>query len=468
MRTLRFRLTLWNALVVLLVVGGTLLGVHEGLRLIMIHEVDKLLEQDLLEIKLALEQSHPNLSASEEEIERMALSHTQRGLFVQLFRSGGPPLWSSTNTPVSVAQTGLQKLGRPFFVGELRVLQRNVVLPDKQALTVRVGSSWDFGATDFQTLTWLMLGMLVLVLFIAPLGGYLLASWTTGALARIIDTTARLKPSKLDERLEIRGSGDELDQLSITINAFLDRLAGYLDINRRFTADAAHELRSPLAAMQSALEVALNAERSSEEYKELIVELLEECERLRRLANQLLLLAESDVHRLLPVAEPVPLDQVVRRAVDMFQGVAESAGVELAANIAAPMIIHGDRGRLRQVVDNLIDNAIKFTPAGGNVQVDLVRDRAADQAVLTIRDTGVGIDPKDLKRIFERFWQADRARTARGAGLGLSICQAIVASHGGTIDASSEVGCGTTLEVRLPAAAAGQVPTRRVSEGSSA
>src|SRR5258707_470872 len=161
--------------------------------------------------------------------------------------------------------------------------------------------------------------------------------------------------------MPLRGTRDELDRLSATINGFLDRIGTYLEQNREFTANAAHELRSPLAAIQNSLEVALNTDRPTDEYKELLGELLDECGGLRVLVNQLLLLAESDAGRLQVATEPVELDGIVRKAYDMFLGVAEAANVNLRIATLDRARVSGDAGRLRQVVNNLIDNAIKFT-----------------------------------------------------------------------------------------------------------
>lgn len=460
LRTLRCRLTLWNTAVVLLMVIVTLVSVHEGLRLMMVHEADELLREDLLEIELAFQQSHARWSRVHEEIDHMAKGHARRGLFVQIFDANGSLLWSSSNLPVSARDVPLEQFDKPFFEGDHRLLQQRLHFEGMPSRIVRVGSAWDLGATDFQKLTWLMLGIGVVAVLIAPLGGYLLARGATRPIARIIDTTTRLEPARLEERLEVGGSGDELDRLSLTINAFLDRLADYLERNRRFTADAAHELRSPLAAMQSSMEVALQTDRGAEEYKDLMADMLEECARLRRLTNQLLVLAESDAGRLLPVAVPVALDQVVCKAVEMFQGVAETEHVELTACIEEPLHVLGDCNRLRQVVNNLIDNAIKFTPAGGQVRVDLARHD--DAAVLAVRDTGRGMSTEQLAQIFERFWQADRARQ-RGTGLGLSICRAVVNAHGGTIRVASTPGEGACFEVNLPA----HVSDSRPAEGAA-
>jgi heavy metal sensor kinase len=293
------------------------------------------------------------------------------------------------------------------------------------------------------------------ILLIAPPVGYWLAGRAIRPLQNIISTTERLRPGALAERLPLRDTGDELDQLSITINGFLDRLADHLKRQRDFVANAAHELRSPLAAVRTSVEVTLQRDRSSSEYQDLLADVAEEATSLSRLVNQLLLLAEGDAERLKPGGGMVPLADIAARAADMFQGVADQRGVELAVTRADAVVVRGDAGHVRQVIHNLVDNALKFTPPGGRVEVD-VGPGAPGRAAMRVRDTGVGIAAADLPHVFDRFFKGDRARPrdgeARGTGLGLSICQAIVTAYGGRLDVASELGRGTTVTVDLPRA----------------
>jgi signal transduction histidine kinase len=182
--------------------------------------------------------------------------------------------------------------------------------------------------------------------------------------------------------------------------------------------------------------------------------LLEECGQMRVLVNQLLMLAEGDAGRLRLEAKRVRWDSIVVSSLEMFQAVAEAAEVELTTRRLEPVMIRGDGNRLWQVVNNLLDNAIKFTPAGGRVSLDLWLDESSHSSVLEVRDTGSGISPNDLPRIFDRFYQGDKAREretpSRGLGLGLSICQAVVAAQGGTIEVASKLGEGTTFTIHLP------------------
>jgi signal transduction histidine kinase len=306
---------------------------------------------------------------------------------------------------------------------------------------------------------------------IAPVGGYLLAGRTTRILANLIHRTDRLRPSELKERLPIRGTGDELDSLARTVNGLLDRLADYLQQKHDFLANAAHELRTPLAAIRSSVEVAASGQLSEAEYHELLAVVIEQCTALESLVNQLLLLAESDADRLMTSSEVVPLDEVVQRAVEMFQGVAEDRGIELVGHWPPHAPVGGNRHYLRQVLNNLLDNAIKFTGlrhstdssgTGGRVEVKLLRDDARHQAILTVADNGVGIPADAVPQLFQRFFRVDRSRSREdglgGSGLGLSICRAIVEAHRGSIDVQSTLGEGTTITLVLPLASHDESP----------
>ncbi len=409
-RSLRFRLSAWNTAAVLLIVVVTLVGVREALRLTLINENDQLLLDDANEVVLAIESFYPDLSQIYNEMDRKAQGHRDRGLFVQLVDPQGALLWSAGNPPPidSIRQPAGDKWAKSF-VGEYRVVQHMLARPGLPEYTLRVGASLAIVDGDVATLSRLMVAAGVVILFVAPVSGYWLAGRATSPLAHIITTAARLRPSHMEERLPIRGTLDELDQLSATINRFLDLLGDYLERNREFVANAAHELRSPLAAVQSSVEVTLNTDRTVDEYQDLLAEIADQCGQLRVLVNQLLLLAETDARS--PVERrPVRFDRLVEKSVDMFRGAAEERGIQLAAELEDQLTLYGDGDRLRQVVNNLIDNSLKFTSKGGRVDVALHIDPVAHQLVLTVTDTGMGISADDLPHVFERFYRGDKSR----------------------------------------------------------
>jgi heavy metal sensor kinase len=480
--SLRFRLTVWNTAVVLLMIVVTLVGVRIGLRYILWREADEQLKEDAREVAeiFADTKAYPAIEMVEDELDRKALTHTHRGLHMRIFDAQENLVWTSKeNAPANPFSTDYIKYGMtPVTAGQYRLVHVQTSRPGASPVTIRVGTSFEPLERDIQQITNLLLAVGCVALLVSPLGGFWLAGRATRPIARIIDTTKRLHPSGLNERLPLRGTGDELDRLSATINGFLDRIGAYLQQNREFTANAAHELRSPLAAIQNSLEVALNTDRGVEEYKELLADLLDECEGLRVLVNQLLLLAENDAGGLPSGGDVVAMEKIVRRACDMFLGVAEAAGVELHLGRLDPAVVCGDAGRLRQVVNNLLDNAIKYTREGGRVDVSLILDPKSATARLSVRDSGMGIAPSDLAHIFDRFYRGDKSRQrdrpTRGSGLGLAICKSIVAAHSGRIEVRSTVDRGTEFTVILPASGhaapaieasqGGQTATARMAE----
>jgi len=228
----------------------------------------------------------------------------------------------------------------------------------------------------------------------------------------------------------------------------LDRLADYHAQIIRFTADASHELRGPLGAMRAAVEIALQKRRDSEEYRNVLASLGEQCERLTVLVNGLLLLARADAGEVLIRREAVDLAALACEVGEMFDPLAEAKGIQLVTHTSSPVTVTGDPPRRRQLVTNLLDNAIRFTEPGGSVTLRV--DSIADRAMLRVKDTGFGIPAVHLPHIFERFYQVDAARSSGGCGLGLSICRWIVRAHGGTFEADSGEPKGAEFTVSLP------------------
>jgi heavy metal sensor kinase len=452
---LRFRLTFWNTIVILVLVGSALWSVRELVRWTLIRELDAGLSEDVKDVQLTIDRFGPNWQEVETELWPKVESNSDRDWFVRIYSSpDGELLWTSQPAPtLNVPKARALKPGT-YDREKYHLMQRSIP-PGKRTpeLIVRVGVSRDRVDEDLWRLTKWMLWTFVLILVAAPLSGYWLAGRATRPLKTILHTTARLHPDNLSERLPLRGSGDELDQLSATLNGMLDRLAAHLEQQRVFVANAAHELRSPLTAMRTALEVTLERGRSPAEYRELFADLIEECASLGNLIKHLLLLAEGDAG-LLHADGQVRLDELAQAAADMFQGIAEQRGVSLQVHLPQAVFIRGNRVHLREVIHNLLDNALKFTPEGGTVSIEVSAAPGSSQAQLIVRDTGEGIPPEVLPNVFERFYRADksrqRAQPGGGSGLGLSICQTIVHAYGGDIALASTLGKGTIVTVSLP------------------
>ena len=455
--TLRVRLTIWNTLVVLLITLMALLAVKVGARAALYREADAVLRGEVNEVAIALKDLYPNTDAVVDELRRKAAGHEERGWFTQLLTDDGKTIWKSESCPQEVARwpVAREKVENLVQVGGYRFARRRITDPADEPFHVRIGMATAFLDEDINTLTRLLLPVAVGLSLLTPLVGYWLAVRATKPLAEILRTAEHLKPTRLGDRLEVYGTQDELDKLSLTINRLLDEVAGHVERQQQFVADAAHELRGPLAAMRSSLEVAISQDRTADDYRETLADVLEEARHLSKLANDLLLLAETGNDDRAPSREQVDLAAIARQTVAMFGGVAEERAVRLVLQPPeGPVQVAGDASQLRQVLGNLLDNGIRFTPSGGRVTVSIGIDGERREAVLTIADTGCGIDEEHLGRVFDRFYKTDASRThgetVRGGGLGLSICRSIVERHDGTIAVQSTVDRGTTFTVRLP------------------
>ncbi|MGN6137145.1 MAG: ATP-binding protein [Aureliella sp.] len=369
------------------------------------------------------------------------------------------PDWSLLKVPPNFDRFTLPD-GVATTIDDFRVIEKTVENARSGPVRVRMGASLRSIQHASKITDQLVLLNIFISLVVAPLGGYWLALRATQPLKSMIRTADRLRPQQMEERLPIRHTEDEIDQLSLSFNRLLDRIAEYLTKRQDFLANSAHELRTPLAALRSTAELALNSDRTVDEYRELLESIVSECGNLEQLVNQLLLLSETESAHFETRGEIVDFSKITSDACDMFGAVAESRGVTLATEIAPDVLVDGSRLHLRQLLNNLIDNAIKFIPNEGRVTVELA-STAAGQC-LKVRDTGVGIAEAELRRMFERFYRGDRARRrstpTRGTGLGLSICRAIAEAHGGTIAISSQPGVGTEVVVNLPR------PCRNIAE----
>lgn len=464
-KTLRFRLAAWNAVVVVLTALTTLVGLRQGVNWALLHEMDQILLEDVAEITLGIQQSpEGDYRRLTENLNRKALGHRQHGWFVRLLDEGGRTLWESADVPAEVREFAADDASPPRTIGRYRVTRRPA-RAGTQTVGVQVGAALDSLRRDLARIDRLVLLAVGVVLVGAPLVGYWLASRAARTIGQIIRAAARLRPDHLDERLPVRGTGDELDQLARTINGLLDRIAAFLAEKRDFLANAAHELRTPLAAIRSSVEVALNEERSREEYQDLLVEIIDQGTALETLVNQLLLISESEAEQLKRDHQMVALDAIVRRSAEMFAGVADASGIELVVRVDGPAVVSGSRHLLDQLVNNLLDNAIKYTHRPGRVSVELRSDAAGGRAVLTVTDSGIGIPAEDVPRVFDRFFRSDRSRTrmshTTGTGLGLSICKAVVMAHGGEITCASRLERGTQFTVVLPLVSESAFPPQR-------
>jgi len=308
----------------------------------------------------------------------------------------------------------------------------------------------------------LRLEQLVLTILIAFFVGVVPAILVGGWLAaralepvdRMITEVREITDGRsLHRRLALPMTRDELSRLAETVNQMMTRLERSFAALRRFTADASHELKTPLTVVRAGVERAITRPGMPQEALAPLEETLQEVNRMTELLDSLLTLARADEGRAELHREQVDLREIIEEAGETGELLAEHAGVGMEMRLPRePVVVAVDRSRVRQLALNLIENAVKYTPRGGQVSVELAGNDG--RVTFTVADTGIGIAPGDLPHVFDRFWRADSARTRTseraGTGLGLAICKWIAEAHGGTIDVQSRPGRGTTFTVGLP------------------
>jgi heavy metal sensor kinase len=321
-----------------------------------------------------------------------------------------------------------------------------------ETYTVQVAALLDEAVEALDRFRLLLLLAAPLLLIAASAGGYWLSTRALAPVDAISQAAQRISILNLTERLPVTQTGDQLQRLSETLNAMFARLEAAVGRIRQFTADASHELRAPVSLIRTTAEVAVQSkDRPAADYFEALQEILQEAERTSDVVDSLMLLARTDSGKEALECVPVDARAIVREATDQGEKLARNRGLEFAASLPdGPVPVQADHNALRRALLILIDNAVKYTPNGGSVQVKL--ESGDGTPAVSVSDTGIGIASSDVPHIFDRFWRADKARSREqgGAGLGLSIAKWIVEMHRGSIEVESQPGRGSTFRIHLP------------------
>ncbi len=334
---------------------------------------------------------------------------------------------------------------------EVRIDSRALRVTGKTVAIIQVGESLENLHDLLHKLVAALLVVGFLVLICCAAVSYWLAGYSFAPIQRLAETARKIKAGDLKSRVPVPPMRDDVQYLALTLNEMLESLEQSFTRQRRFVADASHELRTPVAVIRNTAGVALLDPPQIDETVTALREIRAETERLTLLLTDLLTLARGDEGQTRFEQETVQFDQLVETVAATLDQLAAERDIRLEVQIPHEVTLRGDEARLIQVVMNLLDNAIRYTNPGGLVQVSV--EQTAAEACLTVRDTGIGIAPEHLPHIFERFYRADPLRRETGgssSGLGLAIVDWIVRAHGGSIEVSSQVGQGTCFTVHLP------------------
>jgi len=456
LRSVRLRLTLWYVLLLAIILAAFSAGIYLTLRHNLYANLDDSIQNRaniLLDI-VRYEGNRPSLAGV------VSSNDPNQGeSFVRVFDASGELSFDGSavagDVPIDrrAVESALvgKTITRSVNVGEaFRVRTLPIERDGRISGVLEVGLSEGDLSETLQALLLIVGVAYPVTLLVASVGGVFLAERALAPVDRVTRLARRMSAEDLGQRLNLRLPDDEVGRLAHTFDEMIARLDDAFRRQRQFTADASHELRTPLTAMKGQVEVALSRPREAAAYREVLQAVNEEVDRLIRLVGSLLTLAKADAGQIPIACEAVNLGELIAAAVEQVRPVARQRDLEVRVEHGPDVTLEADEDLLLQLLLNLLDNAVKYTPAGGQVTVGWnVDGRHVD---LRIRDTGIGIASEHLPHIFDRFYRADKARSRAegGAGLGLSICRWIVEAHGGSISVESALGKGTAFTVKLP------------------
>jgi len=330
-----------------------------------------------------------------------------------------------------------------------RIITTPVYKDGKLSEIIQLGTHLRFARQNLSNFRDNILEVLPIILVLGTLGGWILARRSLSPIGYIASKAESISSQNLSERLKERGTGDEMDDLIHTINEMISRLEGSFRRMAEFTADASHELKTPICAMRGEAEVLLLKERKPGEYQEGLAHFIEQFDHLNQMINDLILLSKFDTTQVELMTAPIRLDLLMEDLCHLFQVLVEQKNIVLEIGSMEEVTVMGDKVRLQQLFTNLIDNAIKYT-SRGSIRVSVERNETG--GLVKIKDTGIGIPKEEQEKIFKRFYRTDksRSRDTGGVGLGLSIAEWIVRAHHGRIEVDSELNKGSTYTVYLP------------------
>lgn len=460
--SLRVRLTLWygTALASVLVVCGVIL--YGALAKALKEHVDRSLEETAAVAERSLEEHRFGPFLLYEDLSQDFPELATLDKFFQIFGPTGQitiqsPNIQSRNIPLSrmaleAALSGQTTFESVRFTGEppIRIISVPVRHGGSLVNIVRVGTSLQPLEETLHRLLIILLITMPLALLASLGGGWFLAGRALRPVGAITQAAERIAGGDLTQRLSVSTAQDEIGRLAATFNAMIDRLEASFRQIRQFTSDASHELRTPLTVLKGETELALRRPRSADDYRIVLESSLEEIDRMSRIVDELLFLSRADLGEIKMESRPVRLDQLfddLKRQADVL---GHEQAVQIVTGLIEPATVAGDDMRLRELVLNLLDNAIKYSPPGGRVEMSVVTQDGT--ARLSVSDQGIGVSLEERAHVFDRFYRTDaaRAHTKKGTGLGLAICKWIVDAHHGTIEVQSEPGKGSTFTVILP------------------
>jgi signal transduction histidine kinase len=294
--------------------------------------------------------------------------------------------------------------------------------------------------------------ILIPVMLLAALAGWFMSSQALAGVEEVVIAADEIARGNAHKRVRVARSSFEIDRLCASFNTMVDHLHALLQQMREMTDNIAHDLRSPLARIRGYAEMALVDVSSRSDFEQMAANTVEECDNLINLINTMLQIAELESGLTQVKTERLDLNRLIQDACALFHQVAKAKDIRLKMELPPPVVLFGDKGKVQRMVTNLLENAIKYTPAGGSVTVSAAIEKSA--ATIRVSDTGIGIAPAEISKVFQRFYRCNASRSEPGLGLGLSLAKALAECLGGTLSVKSQVNVGSTFSLALPLAVA--------------
>lgn len=454
-QTYRFQTAIYLLIVVVAVGTITGLTLRFGVRTALQNEIDSMLLEDAEELALVLQGSDRKVTPTlAREWNRRAAVHELHRWFLRVLRQDGTLEWESLTVPHPAPPSYAIGTNHLLTWNNFRMIQRDITdsAKDQTTTSIQVGSSLETFDQDMILLDRLLIVTLLALVFVGPMSAWWLSGKLLQPLAILTDVTEKMQ-NESTLLLPIRGSGDELDRLAITINQLMNHVRQQIQQSENMLANSAHQLRSPLAAISANVEVVLNRLEEGTS-RQMLESVIDECGHLRSLVNQLLLLSEAEADQWRKNRTTVDLCKLVTQACEIFDALAAERNISLEQMPCSTSLVNGNPQYLRHVIRNLIDNAIKYSPDRTLVHINLHCDETRSVCIFSVQDHGIGISEQDLPHVTDRFYRVESGRnpniTTRGSGLGLAICNAIVVGHEGKMMIESKLGKGTLVRVELP------------------
>ena len=454
-RTLAFRLTLWYAAIFTISSFGAFL-VFYHLAASVIHKLtDQQLYSEISEYSSLL-----SLKGIDTLKTALVLEAETEGVDKIFFRIAAPDgreiaasnmlSWGN----VGIGRMALKRLKKSNYVFETMTIPEHpykvrilygMIAPDT---ILQIGLSQEDNERLLMIFQKIFSATMAVLIVLGALIGWFMSKRALSGVEEVTRTAIEISKGAFDQRVYVKNKGDEIEKLANTFNEMLERIEGLIKAMREITDNIAHDMRSPITRIRGITEIALSTSNSMDEYKAMAANTIEECDRLLEMVNTMLDISEIEAGASRLEMEKTDMARLVRDVCELFQPTAEEKGIHIISEISEGSFAYGDIQKIRRMVVNLLDNAIKYISSEGTVTVSVNVD--AGKVVISVNDTGIGMSREDLPHIFKRFYRCDQSRSQAGIGLGLSLSMAIARAHDGNITATSSPGKGSKFTITLP------------------